>query len=178
MNDTCATHRSRVPRRSSGRNKRRSDDIGRRERTRPGLYFMFCVRQSSARGCRFSVMFVYLIKCVKCSPVPASFFPYIRTALQSSFRLSFYKSIRLYLSIFLTIIISFHPPTYPYTLYSSIPLSIYQPSLIQNMYLCALSVRHRFMYLTARFAAVSKRNVHWVALKHSLNTWTLARRYR
>ncbi len=82
MNDTCATHRSRVPRRSSGRNKRRSDDIGRRERTRPGLYFMFCVRQSSARGCRFSVMFVYLIKCVKCSPVPASFFPYIRTALQ------------------------------------------------------------------------------------------------
>ncbi len=26
MNDTCATHRSRVPRRSSGRNKRRSDD--------------------------------------------------------------------------------------------------------------------------------------------------------
>ncbi len=42
------------------------------------------------------------------------------------------------------------------------------------MYLCALSVRHRFMYLTARFAAVSKRNVHWVALKHRLNTWTLA----
>ncbi len=37
MNDTCATHRSRVPRRSSGRNKRRSDDIGRRERTRPGF---------------------------------------------------------------------------------------------------------------------------------------------
>ncbi len=36
MNDTCATHRSRVPRRSFGRNKRRSDDIGRRERTRPG----------------------------------------------------------------------------------------------------------------------------------------------
>ncbi len=31
MNDTCATHRSRVPRRSFGRNKRRSDDIGRRE---------------------------------------------------------------------------------------------------------------------------------------------------
>ncbi len=82
MNDTCATHRSRVPRRSFGRNKRRSDDIGRRERTRPGFYFMFCVRQSSARGCRFSVMFVYfVIKMFKCSPVPASFFPYIRTAL-------------------------------------------------------------------------------------------------
>ncbi len=32
MNDTCATHRSRVPRRSFGRNKRRSDDIGTRDR--------------------------------------------------------------------------------------------------------------------------------------------------
>ncbi len=64
MNDTCATHRSRVPRRSFGRNKRRSDDIGRRERTRPGFYFMFCVRQSSARGCRVSFVFVYFIKCV------------------------------------------------------------------------------------------------------------------
>ncbi len=65
MNDTCATHRSRVPRRSFGRNKRRSDDIGRGERTRPGFYFMFCVRQSSVRGCRFSFVLVYLIiKCV------------------------------------------------------------------------------------------------------------------
>ncbi len=81
MNDTCATHRSRVPRRSFGRNKRRSDDIGRRERTRPGFYFMFCVWQSSVRGCRVSFVFVYLIRCVKCSPVPASFFPYIRTLL-------------------------------------------------------------------------------------------------
>ncbi len=36
LND-CATHRSRVPRRSYGGNKRRSDDSGRRERTRPGL---------------------------------------------------------------------------------------------------------------------------------------------
>ncbi len=44
-------------------------------------------------------------------------------------------------------------------------------------YLCALSVRHRFMYLTARFAAVSKINFHWVALKHRLNTWTLAHLY-
>ncbi len=40
------------------------------------------MRQSSARGCRFSVMFVFIIiKCLKCSPVPASFFPYISTAL-------------------------------------------------------------------------------------------------
>ncbi len=47
----------------------------------------------------------------------------------------------------------------------------------KNMYLCALSVWHCFMYLTAHFAAVSKRNVHWVALKHRLNTWTLAHFY-
>jgi len=47
----------------------------------------------------------------------------------------------------------------------------------KNTHLCALSVRHCFMYLTARFAAVSKRNVHWVTLKHRLNTWTLARFY-
>ncbi len=47
----------------------------------------------------------------------------------------------------------------------------------KNTYRCALSVRHRFTYLTACFTAVSKRNVHWVALKHRLNTWTLARFY-
>ncbi len=54
----------------------------------PGLefQFVFCVRQSSVRGCRFSVMFVYLIiKVIKCSPVPASFFPYLSTSLQSPF---------------------------------------------------------------------------------------------
>ncbi len=39
----------------------RSDNSGRGERTRPGFYFMFCVRQSSVRGCRFSVMFVYFV---------------------------------------------------------------------------------------------------------------------
>ncbi len=75
MNDTCATHRSRVPRRSFGRNKRRSDDSGRRERTRPGFYFMFCVRQSSARGCRFLLcLVILLLKClnVRRFPPPSS----------------------------------------------------------------------------------------------------------
>ncbi len=43
--------------------------------------------------------------------------------------------------------------------------SLYPTWSHKNTYLCALSVRHCFMYLTARFAAVSKRNVHWVALK-------------
>ncbi len=43
---------------------------------------MFCVRQSSVRGCRFSFVFVYfMIKVFKCSPVPASFFPYLSTSL-------------------------------------------------------------------------------------------------
>ncbi len=36
---------------------------------------------------------------------------------------------------------------------------------------------HRFTYLIARFAVVSKRNVLWVVLKHRLNTWILARFY-
>ncbi len=51
----------------------------------------------------------------------------------------------------------------------------------KNTYICAISVRHPFMYLTARFTAVSKRNVHWVALKQVkyMNPGTfLLRRYR
>ncbi len=39
----------------------------------PGLdfYFVFHVRQSSARGCRFSFVFVYfIIKVFECSPAP------------------------------------------------------------------------------------------------------------
>ncbi len=61
----------------------RSDDSGRWERTRPGFLFVFCVRQSSVRGCRFSFVFVYfIIKVIKRSPVPASFFPYLSTSLQ------------------------------------------------------------------------------------------------
>ncbi len=34
-----------------------------------------------------------------------------------------------------------------------------------------------FTCLTAHFAAVSKKNFHWVALKHRFNTWTLAHFY-
>ncbi len=44
----------------------------------------------------------------------------------------------------------------------------------KNLYLCALFSEAVFTYLTARFATISKRNVHWVALKHRFNTWTLA----
>ncbi|KAL0203546.1 hypothetical protein M9458_001564, partial [Cirrhinus mrigala] len=46
------------------KDKRRSDHSVRRERTRPGLYFAFSVRQSSVRGCRSTFVFVYLI--IKC----------------------------------------------------------------------------------------------------------------
>ncbi len=56
------------------KDKRRSS--GRAERTRTGLLFVFCVRQSSMRGCRFTFVFGYfVIKVFKCLPVPASFFP-------------------------------------------------------------------------------------------------------
>ncbi len=76
MNDTCATHRSRVPRRSFGRNKRRSDDIGRRERTRPGFYFVFCVRGSRPWGAAaFHLsLFILLLKLlnVRRFPPPSS----------------------------------------------------------------------------------------------------------
>ncbi len=59
---------------------------------------MFCVLQSSVRGCRFSVMFVYcMIKCVKCSPVPASFFPYLSTSLQSPFFKTSYEQNECYI---------------------------------------------------------------------------------
>ncbi len=43
------------------KDKRRSDDSGRRERTRPGLLFVICVRQSSVRGCCFTFVFGYFI---------------------------------------------------------------------------------------------------------------------
>ncbi len=82
MNDTCATHRSRVPRRSFGRNKMRSDNSGRRERTRPGFYFVFCVRGSRPWGAAaFHLSLFIWLNVFECSPVPASFFPYISTAL-------------------------------------------------------------------------------------------------
>ncbi len=44
----------------------------------------------------------------------------------------------------------------------------------KNSYHCALFRKTVFTYLTAHFSAVTKRNVHWVPLKHRFNTWTLA----
>ncbi len=90
MNDTCATHRSRVPRRSFGRNKRRSDDIGSRERG-PGLGFSLCFVCGSrpwGAAAFLLCLFIWLLNVFKCSPVPASFFPYISTSLQRCNRLN------------------------------------------------------------------------------------------
>ncbi len=76
MSDTCTTHRFQVPRRSSGRKKGGAMTV--EDERGPGLdfYFVFCVRQSSVRGCRFTFLFGYfVIKVFKCLLVPASFFP-------------------------------------------------------------------------------------------------------
>ncbi len=52
----------------------------------PGLDFSLCfVCGSRPRGAAafHLYLFILLLKCVKCSPVPASFFPYLSTSLQT-----------------------------------------------------------------------------------------------
>ncbi len=51
--------------------------------------------------------------------------------------------------------------------------SLFQPGLIK----IRTSVHFLCNTILCHFAAVSKRNVHWVALKHRFNTWTLAHFY-
>ncbi len=83
MNDTCATHRSRVPRRSFGRDKwgvtTLEDERG------PGLDFSLCFVCGSRPwgAAAFHLCLFIWLNVFKCSPVPASFFPYISTSLQS-----------------------------------------------------------------------------------------------
>ncbi len=82
MNDTCATHRSRVPRRSFGRVKWGVTTV--EDERRPGLDFSLCfVCGSHPWGAAtfHLCLFILLLKCLKCSPVPASFFPYLLTSL-------------------------------------------------------------------------------------------------
>ncbi len=72
MSDTCTTHRSRVPWRSSGRIKWGAmtveDERGR------GLDFYLCfVCGSRPWGAAAFLLFVLLLKCFKRSPVPTSF---------------------------------------------------------------------------------------------------------
>ncbi len=73
MNDTCATHRSRVPLRSSGRIKGGATTVEGERGPGQDFYLVFCVQQSSARGCCCSFAYVYFIKVFECSPVPNSF---------------------------------------------------------------------------------------------------------
>ncbi len=71
MSDTCPTHRSRVPQRSSERIKGGATTV--EDERGPGLdfLFVFCVRQSSVRGCHFLLcLFILLLKHFKHSPIP------------------------------------------------------------------------------------------------------------
>ncbi len=84
MNDTCTTHRSRVPRRSFGRVKWGVTTV--EDERGPGLDFSLCfVCGSHPWGAAaFQLcLFIVLLKCLECSPVPASFFPYLLISLQS-----------------------------------------------------------------------------------------------
>ncbi len=58
----------------------RSDNSGRRERTRPGiLVYVLCA--AVVREGLPLLICICLLNVFKCSPVPASFFPYLRTSL-------------------------------------------------------------------------------------------------
>ncbi len=76
MSDTCATHRSRVPRRSSGRIKGGATTV--EDERGPGLDFSLCfVCGSRPWGAATLLLCLFmLLKSVECSPVPASFFPF------------------------------------------------------------------------------------------------------
>ncbi len=59
------------------KDKRRSDDSGRRERTRPGLLVcVLCVAVVREGLPLFCCVCLFLLNLFKCSPVPASFFPF------------------------------------------------------------------------------------------------------
>ncbi len=75
MSDTCATHRSRVPRRSSGRIKGGVTTV--EDERGPGLDFNLCfVCGSRPWGAAALLLCLFmLLKYFECSPVPASFFP-------------------------------------------------------------------------------------------------------
>ncbi len=76
MSDTCATHRSRVPRRSSGRIKGGATTV--EDERGPGLDFnLCCVCGSRPWGAAALLLclLICLLNFFKCSPVPASFFP-------------------------------------------------------------------------------------------------------
>ncbi len=76
MEDTCTTHRSRVPRRSSGRIKGGATTV--QDERGPGLDFNLCfVCGSRPWGAAALLLCLFmLLKSFEYSPVPASFFPF------------------------------------------------------------------------------------------------------
>ncbi len=64
----------------------RSDNSGRRERTRPGILVLVCVLCVAV--VREGLPLFICLNVFKCSPVPASFFPYLSTALQWIFNIN------------------------------------------------------------------------------------------
>ncbi len=76
MIDTCATHRSRVPRRSSGRIKGGASTV--EDERGPGLDFSLCFVCGSrpwGAAALLLCLLICLLNFFECSPVPASFFP-------------------------------------------------------------------------------------------------------
>ncbi len=77
MIDTCATHRSRVPRRSSGRIKGGASTV--EDERGPGLDFSLCFVCGSrpwGAAALLLCLLICLLNFFECSPVPASFFPF------------------------------------------------------------------------------------------------------
>uniref|UniRef100_A0A672RRE4 Non-lysosomal glucosylceramidase n=1 Tax=Sinocyclocheilus grahami TaxID=75366 RepID=A0A672RRE4_SINGR len=87
----CIAAREKViPTEELRKDKRRSDDSVGRERTRPGLYFVFCVRQSSARGCRFTFILCWFILLTFCLNVRWRYTHYYGTKGDAAPSLSHY----------------------------------------------------------------------------------------
>ncbi len=87
MNDTCTTHRSRVPRRSFGRVKWGVTTV--EDERGPGLDFSLCFVCGSrpwGAAAFLLCLFIWLLNVFKCSPVPASFFCSSTTAAGSHWR--------------------------------------------------------------------------------------------
>ncbi len=72
MSYTCATHRSRVPRKSFGRIKGGVTTV--KDERGPGLDFSLWL---------YFEFVYFIIKVFECSPVPTSFFPYLLTVLHA-----------------------------------------------------------------------------------------------
>ncbi len=105
MSDTCTTHRSRVPRRSSGRIKGGATTV--EDERGPGLDFNLCFvcgsRPWGAAALRLCLFM--LLKSFECSPVPASFFPFYELCYNHYYLLNYYYFIFWHLCTFVNILL-------------------------------------------------------------------------